>query len=121
MAITITTNTPNDDVFGNAFSIQGVSANLSGCEELKAAPAAGVSIYLDSVLLSTDTAVSITIGEGETSSAPTTARFGPIFLPANTTVAWIFRRPIKMTAATSLTIDASGAANVTAVVEGYTK
>lgn len=110
MAITVTTPA-HGAMAGNGFIINGVSADASGCEELKAAPAAGLSIHLDRLVINNGAnAISITIGEGETTGAVTTALIGPIAMAANTSLPFDFSRVggLKLTAATSLTVDASG-------------
>lgn len=111
MAITVTT--PQAGNYG--FILNGVSADASGCEELKAAPDAGKSIVVDMLTINNGAnAISHTIGEGETGGAVTTALIGPIAMAANTSLTFDFRRVggMKLTAATSLTIDSSGAGAV---------
>lgn len=106
MAISITTPTPGK--FG--FILNATSADASACEELKAAPAAGLSIILDHLTINNGAnAISITIGEGETGGAVTTALIGPVAMAANTSLQWDFPGGMVLTAATSLTVDASGA------------
>lgn len=90
--------------------INATSADASGCEELKAAPATDYSLVVDHVTINNGAnAISITIGEGETGGAVTTALIGPITMAANSSIQWTFPYGIKLTAATSLTVDASGA------------
>lgn len=109
MAITITTPAPNR--FG--WIINATSADASGCEELKAAPAAGLSIVVDHLTINNGaSAISITIGQGETGGAVTTALIGPIAMAANTSLQWNFPYGMVLTAATSLTVDASGAGDI---------
>lgn len=111
MAISVTTPTPSK--FG--FILNATSADASGCEELKAAPAAGLSIIVDFLCINNGAnAISITIGEGETGGAVTTALIGPIAMAANSSIAFDFTRGfavkgMALTPATSLTVDASGA------------
>lgn len=102
--------------------VNASNSDWSGTEVVKAAPASGTSLYVNSVWVSSASAITFTIGEGETSSAVTTIIVGPIHLAANTSTPQIrFLKPIKLTAATALTMDASGAGSATVVVEGYTK
>lgn len=63
MAIAITTPSP-----GKAgFILNATSADASGCEELKAAPAVGSSIIVDHLTINNGAnAISITIGAGKT-------------------------------------------------------
>ena len=115
MAITLTANQPEQ----KGFEINGVSADLTGCETLNAA-VTGKSHYLESVTISTDTDMSVTIGEGETTNAVTTPRYGPIFVKAYVPHSMIFREALKLTAATDLTVDSSASGNATIFVEGET-
>jgi len=115
MAIAVTTPAPGK--FG--FIINATSADASGTEELKAAPAAGLSIYVDNLTINNGaSAISITIGEGETGGAVTTALIGPVAMAANTSLQFDFRYGMKLTAATSLTVDASGAGAVCIFAQG---
>jgi len=121
MAITVTTPMPGR----LGFIINATSADASGCEELKAAPAAG-SIVVDHLTINNGaSALSITIGEGETASAVTTALIGPIAMAANTSLQFDFTDPyftgqggMVLTAATSLTVDASGAGAICIFARG---
>jgi len=115
MAIAVTTPTPGK--FG--WIINATSADASGCEELKAAPAAGKSIIVDHVTMNNGAnAISITIGEGETGGAVTTALIGPISMAANTSLQWDFPNGMVVTAETSLTVDASGAGAICIFARG---
>jgi hypothetical protein len=115
MAITVTNPTPGK--FG--FFVNGVSADASACEELKAAPAAGLSIIIDHLTINSDAAITITIGEGETAGAVTTALIGPVSFAANQSMQWDFRNGgMVLTVATSLTVDSSGAGNICIFVQG---
>lgn len=105
MAIAITTPTPGK----RGWIINATSADASGCEELKAAPAAGTSIIVDHLTINSTAAISITIGAGETGGAVTTALIGPIDFAALSSLQWDFPEGMVLTAATSLTVDASGA------------
>ena len=116
MAITLVTN----NVSERGFVANGNSADLSGCETLVAA-VTGKSIYVERVAVSFGAAITVTLGEDESSSGVDTVRIGPIYGAANTTVPLVFSRPIKLTTATALTADGSGAGNVTIVVQGYIK
>lgn len=99
------------------------SADASGCEEIIAAPGAGFSLVIEYLVISSDAAISVTIGEGETGGAVTTALIGPVTFAAGQTIAFPFvgrTQGIRMTANTSLTVDASGAGNICVWVQGYT-
>lgn len=132
MAITATASTANQkriEPSGNAtpFIINAFSADLSGCEEIKAAPAAG-QIVLDKLSIICDVKdITVTIGAGETGGAVTTVIWGPIPFAAEVTAAgyiagvqvtWEPKYQIWLPATTSLTVDTSGAGNVLVMAEG---
>ena len=120
MAITVTTPSPGR--FG--FILNAVSADASGCEELKAAPAAGTSIIVDHLTINCGaSALLITIGEGETGGAVTAALIGPLAMAANSSLQFDFNdgffvHGMVLTAATSLTVDASDAGAVCIFARG---
>jgi len=120
MSITVTTP-DHGAMAGNGFILNGVSADASGCEELKAAPAAGISIFVDHLTINNGaSAQSLTIGEGETTGAVTTALIGPVAMAANTSIQFDFlsKGGMKLTAATSLTVDASSTGAICVFVAG---
>jgi hypothetical protein len=121
MAITVTTPDIGPGAQGGAFIINGVSADASGCEALKAAPGTGKSLYINQLTINNGaSALSHTIGEGETTPGSVdTALIGPIAMAANTSIQWNFKRPMKLTANTSLVLDSSGAGAVCVFAEGY--
>lgn len=115
MAVTTTTSTP-----GRKGAISNSnSADLSGTEILRAAPASGISIYLRGcIICNGGTAQNVTIGEGETGGAVTTIIYGPIYMAANSqSPNLVTGEPVKLTAATALTADASGTTDVTIISE----
>lgn len=115
MAISVTTPSPGK--FG--FILNATSADASGCEELKAAPGAGLSIIVDHLTVNSGAAITITIGEGKTGAGVTTALIGPVSFAANQSLQWDFLKGgMKLTAATSLTVDASGAGDICVFVQG---
>jgi len=115
MAITVTN--PQPGKFG--FFANGVSADASGVEQLVAA-VAGKSIYLDHLTISSDSAISISIGEGETVPGTIdTVHLGPIPFAANQQMQWNFLNGgMRLTAATSLVVEASGAGNICVFASG---
>lgn len=118
MAITKTST----KVAGHGWMVSATSADLSTTEELRAAPASGVSIYLEYISINSATAHTVTIGEGETTDNVTTVIVQPVtFTTGGGQYEIHFTRPLKLTAATSLTADASviGAVHITAY--GYEK
>lgn len=115
MAITL--DTTGCDRMG--FVANGYSADWSGCEQIVAA-VTGKSIYIERVYISSGAAITLTLGAGETGGAVTNELIGPIYMAANSTAAFdYFGRPIKVTAATALVADGSGAGAATIVVQGY--
>ena len=116
MAIDVTT--PGVGKFG--FFLNATSANASECEQLKAAPAAGLSIYVDHLTISSDAAIAISIGEGEAvPGTPDAVLLGPVPFAINQSIQWNFLNGgMKLTAATSLVVDASGAGNINVFVSG---
>lgn len=115
-AVTLVTN--NVGTYG--FVANANSADYTGCEELVAA-VSGKSIYVERVVITSDTATNFTIGAGETGGAVTTVVIGPVYLAANTSISFVFSRPIKLAANTALVVDAAGAGNATVIVQGYIK
>jgi hypothetical protein len=96
------------------------SANASGCEELVPAPAAGLSIYVDHLTISSDAAITVSIGEGESvPGTPDTTLLGPVPFAVNQCIQWNFLNGgMKLTAAKSLVVDASGAGNINVFCSG---
>ena len=104
------------------FAVNATSADFSGCEELKAAPGAGVSIYLTQIEISCVAAITVTIGAGETGGAVTTVLLGPFNFAATSgsPINLTFRgKGIKLAANTSLTVDSSAGGAVQIFAEGY--
>ena len=98
------------------------AADVSGCEEIKTAPSKG-ALYLERILISCVSAITVTIGMGETSGAVTTVLLGPFdFVVGNGAPIDIkFTEPIKLTDLTSLTVDGGGAGIVAIIAEGFTR
>ena len=115
MAITVVN--PNPTTFG--FVLNATSSDASGCEELMAAPAAGTSIILQKLTINSTAQITVTIGEGETSGAVTTALIGPLDMAAHGTVQFDFGNGgLALSAATSLTVDTSGAGAICIFAQG---
>ena len=120
MAIAVT----SPQAAGSGWIKNATSANASGCEEIIAAPAAGVSIVIEYLVISSDSAISVTIGAGKNGAAVTTALIGPVTFAAGQTIAFPFvgrAQGLVVTAATSLTVDAGGAGNICVWVQGTYK
>lgn len=109
---------PNE---GNEWHASLYFADISGCEDIKAAEA-GKSHYLQKLLIRTATKMTITIGSGETTSAPTTIHLGPIPLDAASGIFSISfgKKGMKVTDDLALTIDGSAAGDVMIYAEGKT-
>jgi len=115
MAIAVVTLTPM--TFG--WIISATSADASGCEELLAAPAAGVSIVLDEITINNGAAaISITIGEDAAAGAVVHAVIGPVAMAVNTSLQFMFPYGILLKSAHALTVDASGAGAICIVARG---
>ena len=114
MAITLVTN----NVENVGFVANGNSADFSGTEELVAA-VTGQNIHVERLAISSNTAITLTLGAGETGGAVTAVVVGPLYMAANSSLELTFSRPIKLAAATALVVDASGAGAATVVVQGY--
>lgn len=115
MAITVT----NPDVgpgAGQRFFINATSADASGCETLRAGTA-GKRIVLENILINSDAAITVTIGQGETGSAVTEAVFGPVAMAINGTVTFE-AQSLALDAGEDLTVDASGAGNILIFIRG---
>ena len=117
----LTSNVAGDfAIDGHGFLINATEADLSGCEELLAAQGSGTYINVRKITINCVTAITVTIGAGETTGAVTTALVGPInFLTTWGHFEIEFLTPLKLPANTALTADASGAGAVAIVVEGY--
>ena len=114
MAITI--NTPQPEKFG--WFLNAVTADASGCEELKAAPGAGRSITVNHLTINSNAEITITIGAGKTGGSVATGLIGPVSFAASQSIQWTFPRGtyppggIMLPEAVSLTVDSSGPGNI---------
>lgn len=115
----ITTEDLNLTPYG--WGVNATTADASGAETLKAAPSSG-NLYLEYVSINCASAITVTVGSGETTSAVDTPLVGPVtFTTSGGQYAIHLTRPIKVDATTALTCDASGAGAVQIYVQGYTK
>jgi len=122
MAITANTITmqkpPLDAV---PFTVSLYSTDLSDCEELKAA-VAGKCHYIRKISIFCASAITISIGGGETADDLTAIYLGPIPFAA-TSSQYIIEFPYEalvVAKATALCIDASGAGVAAVIIEGST-
>jgi hypothetical protein len=112
-------NNPQPGTFG--WIANGTSADISGCEQLKAA-VAGSQIVIDHITINNGAgAQSITIGSDENAGAVKTALIGPIAMAANTSLQWDFPSGIVMTTGEALTVDSSSNTVVTIFAYGRIK
>ena len=87
--------------------------------ELRAAPGAGLHLYLTAVILSTEGAQNIRI-VSDTAGGPSTLELGPYYFAANGgMVAMIFEPAIQIPANTNVGVTSSGAVNHTVTLIGY--
>lgn len=82
---------------------------------VKAAPGAGLSLYITDIYFAANGAVTITLEEGTS-----TLKFRYYAAAAGDGVSKAFQVPIKLTANTALTVTTSAAVTATVVVNGYT-
>lgn len=99
------------------FIKSAVSVDATSCEEIHIA-VANKKIKVRHLTINSGAAIDITIGEGETAGAVTTALLGPISFAANQTLQWNFNPLMELTENTSLTVDASGAGNIYIFAQG---
>jgi hypothetical protein len=112
MAIAVTTPSVKVGFIDNATSI-----NVSGCEVIHAA-VVGKKIKIRHLTINSTSAISITIGEGETASAVDAALIGPLAFDALQTMQWDFNPLLELTENTLLSIDADGAGVICVFVQG---
>lgn len=116
MAISVQSNTSAR----SGFSINATSADASGAEVLLAA-VADKSIHLTQLSITSVSAITVTVGEGETASAVDTVLYGPVPFAATAPgqVKELFNPPVKLTEAAALVVDASGAGAIQVYAQGY--
>lgn len=114
MAITVTTPTAK-----NGFILNATSADVSGCEELKAA-VSGKSIKVRHLTISNNSigTLAVTIGEDENAGAVKTALIGPISILSGQTIPWNFNPAMELAAGKALVVDADGAGAICVFAQG---
>jgi len=120
MAVTVT----SPQAASSGWIKNATSADASGCEVILAAPAAGTSIVVEHVVISSDSAISVTLGEGESTGAVESALIGPVTFAAGQTIVFPMTgrtQGMVLTAAKALTVDASGAGNICVWAQGKYK
>jgi hypothetical protein len=81
---------------------------------VKAAPGAGLALYVTDILFSTDTAMNIFLEAGAVIMTPA------VYLAVNGGWSAHFQTPIRWTTATAITITSSAAGNHSVLILGYT-
>lgn len=114
-AVTLT----NDNVYPKGFLVSATSADWTDAEIIKAA-VTGKSIYVESAYISSGVSTFFTLGAGDANSGVTTELLGPIFTNAGN-VSLDFKRPIVVSSATDLVLDANNSGNATIIVQGFIK
>jgi hypothetical protein len=121
MAITL--NAPNrakpvmpEEQGRTYWSANGVSADWSGNEIVKADPGAGKSLYITYLEINCVSAISLVV------NSDAAALLGPFYFAATApgVVKLRFERPIQVPANTAIQVDGSGAGNANVYIEGFT-
>lgn len=119
MAITLTNLTPSQIVSGKTlFHACAFSADWSGTEIIKAAPTTG-AIYITRMLIAILADITVTVGDGESSSAVETIGWNLAGLTGGVVYDFMFDSPVRLTNLKALTADASGAGTMVIEVEGF--
>jgi hypothetical protein len=85
---------------------------------LKAAPGAGLALFITGLILSTDTAMNIKIVRN-TGGTPTDV-LGPYYFAANGGLTMQFKTPVRINTNQNIAFTSSAAGNHTVTVTGYT-
>ena len=115
MAVTAVTNTSRNGWIVNAYS-----ADASGCEVALAA-VTGKRHVLEHVTVVSGSAIDVTIGDGESSSAVETTRLGPLDMAAGSSVSIPLPGGLYLTSGKAVTFDAEGAGKVCVILQGRTE
>ena len=99
------------------FIKNATSADASACEEIHAA-VADKKIKIKHITVNSTSAIAITIGEGETTGAVTTALIGPIEFGALSSMQWDFYPYLELSTNEALTVDADGAGVICVFAQG---
>ncbi len=113
MAIVVTSPQTTSGFIKNA-----TSADVSGCEEIIAAPGVGIFIALRFLMINSAAAIAITLGAGAAAGAVEAALLGPVTFAAGETLQWIFNPMLWLPANKSLTVDADGAGVICVFCQG---
>lgn len=115
----ITKNTMQ--VTGYGFAVNATSTDVSGTEELVAAPGEGKYIHVTRIVVITASAITVTIGAGETGGAVSAVLLGPSIAFTAAIVPWVteFNPAVLLAENTALVVDADGSGAVNIFVQGY--
>lgn len=121
MAYTATALAP----YKTGWAVFAYSDDLSGCEELRAAPGTGLYLRLDAIQITAQALAAtrtITIGAGESGpGSVASVLIGPLAIAAGTRAYSItFTRPLLLPVNTSLTVDASAGGTFSIYAAGET-
>lgn len=120
MAITTKAMTLGRDKGEDEWGVIFYTADASGAEAIKAAPGAGLNLFIDEIWLRVNAAIDIDIGDGEDTSAVETKLFTLLGGLENGSIGPLNLRGQQLTANKALTIDASGAGVINGYVIGHT-
>ena len=119
MAITTTAMTLGPDKGDDEWGVIFYSADLSGGEDIKAAPGTGLYHYIDEIWMRTNAAIDIDIGSGQ-GTGVTTKLMTTLGGLENGEIGPIKLRGQRLVTAQALSIDASGGGVVNGYAIGHT-
>jgi len=105
-------------VHPNYWSVNSNTSIAQTNTELKGTPGGSLSLFIQSAVLSTDTAMNMQFVESTGGSTAIVA--GPYYFAANGGLAFKFEPALKITAATNLGYTSSAAGNHTVTITGFT-
>jgi hypothetical protein len=122
MASNITTTAMNlgPDVGDDEWGVYFYTTDCSSCEVIKAAPGAGLYLYIDEIYIIGAANITADIGDGEDTNAVETKLFTALGFVDGSKFGPLNLRGQRLTANKALTIDASGAGNLAGHVLGRT-
>jgi hypothetical protein len=109
-----------NDVHINHWSAFEDETDATANDEIKAAPGAGLSLYVTDLIVSNDATAAITFKLMEDTGGTPTAVSGTFKVAVSSSLVINFRTPIKLTAAKNLGYTATGTSNYTVQVCGFT-
>jgi len=117
--ITTTAMSMGPDVGSGEWGVYFSTTDCSTCETIKAAPGAGLYLYINEIFLTSDANVTVDIGDGEDTNAVETDLFTAIGVADGSKFGPLNLRGQRLTANKALTI-AAAAANLNGYVTGFT-